>query len=137
MNEIIVVAAAFVQETSQGKRLALFRRGPGQSGAGMWEFPGGKLEPCETHQEALAREIFEELGLEVQVQSLVGDHRELVGGRMLHLFVYHVLAKHLNWTLTDHDEGVWVLASEWGGLNVAPHDIPLVEKIFSCGTMDS
>lgn len=63
----IVVLAAIVED-DRG-RLLVTRRLQGTHLAGLWEFPGGKCEPGETHEACLARELAEELG----VQSVVGD----------------------------------------------------------------
>lgn len=62
-----VVAAVI----TDGKRVMLTRRLPGGHHGGMWEFPGGKVEKGETHREALARELLEELGVEACVTDLV------------------------------------------------------------------
>ena len=59
---VIDVAAALVV---RGGRLLLTRRPPGKHLAGYWEFPGGKLAPGESWEEALVRELMEEVGLEV------------------------------------------------------------------------
>jgi 8-oxo-dGTP diphosphatase len=58
----VVWCAALALDDGEG-RLLLAQRPPGKSFAGMWEFPGGKIEPGETPEEALRREIHEELGL--------------------------------------------------------------------------
>ena len=59
---LVVVCAALVDEAG---RVLLARRPAGKPMAGLWEFPGGKLHPGETPEAALARELEEELGIEV------------------------------------------------------------------------
>lgn len=64
----LVVAA--VVEGAAG-RVLVSRRPPGSSMAGLWEFPGGGVEPGETAEAALARELMEELGVEIAVETPV------------------------------------------------------------------
>jgi len=64
--ELIVVVAGVMAGDRAGEVYA-FRRAPGEREAGRWEFPGGKLEPGEGPEAALARELHEELGLKVTV----------------------------------------------------------------------
>src|SRR5579875_4157433 len=83
----MVVAAALAD--TQG-RVLLQQRAPGRSMAGLWEFPGGKVEPGERPEAALARELHEELGIEVDEARLVpaafasADN----GGRHMLLLLY-------------------------------------------------
>lgn len=63
-----VVLAGVIE---RGRRILLAQRGPDGSHAGLWEFPGGKREPGENDREGLAREIREELGIEVAVGRLL------------------------------------------------------------------
>ncbi len=65
---MIVVAAALVDSD---RRVLLQKRAPGRSMAGLWEFPGGKVEPGEVPEAALARELNEELGIRVAEKALV------------------------------------------------------------------
>lgn len=65
---MIVVAVALVDAD---RRILLQQRPPGRSMAGLWEFPGGKVEPGESPEAALARELHEELGIDVEEQALV------------------------------------------------------------------
>lgn len=67
-NPTVTVAAAVVIE---GGRVLLTRRPGGTHLAGHWEFPGGKLEPDESPEEALARELREEIGVEVEVGEVL------------------------------------------------------------------
>lgn len=73
-------------------RILLARRAPGRELAGLWEFPGGKVDPGETPEAALARELHEELGIEVEVGAplMVVPHR--TPSRRLHLDVRHIRA---------------------------------------------
>ena len=64
---LLVVAAALVNEEGS---LLLSRRPPGKMMAGMWEFPGGKVEAGETPEEALCRELFEEITIAVKEEDL-------------------------------------------------------------------
>jgi 8-oxo-dGTP diphosphatase len=67
MPAIMVAAAALVDAAG---RVLVAQRPPGKSLAGLWEFPGGKLEPGETPAHALVRELDEELGIAVAVADL-------------------------------------------------------------------
>lgn len=73
-------------------RILLARRAPGRELAGLWEFPGGKVDPGETPEAALARELDEELGIEVEVGAplMVVPHR--TPSRRLQLDVRHIRA---------------------------------------------
>jgi 8-oxo-dGTP diphosphatase len=64
---VLVVAVALIDAE---KRVLIAQRPPGKAMAGLWEFPGGKVEPGETPEAALIRELEEELGISVQPASL-------------------------------------------------------------------
>ena len=67
MKTLLVVAVALID--TEG-RVLLAQRPPGKSLAGLWEFPGGKVEPGETPEAALIRELHEELGIETKSSCL-------------------------------------------------------------------
>ena len=67
MNLLLVVACALVD---QDNRILIAQRPPGKNLAGLWEFPGGKLDAGERPEEALIRELAEELSIEVKAPCL-------------------------------------------------------------------
>ncbi|PWW05844.1 mutator protein MutT [Mangrovibacter plantisponsor] len=79
MNRVEVVAAIIV---NNGK-LLLAQRPPQGDQAGLWEFPGGKIEPGETQPQALQRELHEELGINAQPESYVTSNSHPVNGRLI------------------------------------------------------
>jgi 8-oxo-dGTP diphosphatase len=126
MAGLEVVAAVMVRD---GRVLAC-RRAAHKPGAGTWEFPGGKVEPGERPPEALAREIREELGIDVTVGALVDRSEVPVGDRVIDLACY--LADPvgpLPITSTDHDELRWVPVAELGTLAWSAPDLPAVRRL--------
>jgi len=84
----IGVTAAVIE---RGDRILICQRKRGSRHALKWEFPGGKIEPGETPQEALTRELREELGIEAVIGEEMADyHVHYPGGRPIHLRFYRV-----------------------------------------------
>lgn len=124
MLKIIDVVAAIIER--DGKILLAQRPEQGDQ-AGLWEFAGGKVEPGETQQQALVRELREELGIEATPGGYVASHQREVSGRIINLHAWHVPA--FTGTLTRHHHTALVWCSPDDALNwpLAPADIPLLE----------
>ncbi|ATG53195.1 hypothetical protein CFK38_09890 [Brachybacterium vulturis] len=123
-----VVGAVLVD----GDRVLAARRAPEKHAAGLWEFPGGKIEPGESPQQALSRELGEELGTEVEVGWLIGRGEGRAGDRALHLDCYWVrLTGPAPTVSTDHDLLDWVARRELAGRAWAGPDVPIVERIVA------
>ena len=70
----LVVGAAIVDSLACPTRLLAAQRSYPESLAGFWEFPGGKVEPSERPEQALVREIQEELNLDIKAGALIGEY---------------------------------------------------------------
>lgn len=120
-----VVAAALVDGAG---RVLLQRRAPGRAMAGLWEFPGGKVEADELPEAALVRELSEELGIEVDPAALSPAcfASAAVGDRHMILLLY--LCREWRGTPQPLDASAlqWILPAGMAGLAMPPADIPLI-----------
>jgi 8-oxo-dGTP diphosphatase len=120
-----VVGAAVLRD---GRVLASRRTEPPRL-AGLWEFPGGKVEPGEDDVSALVRELREELRVEVEVGERLGDDLPIGATAVLRVYVCRLLAGEP--ALVDHDEHRWLGADDLLDVPWIPVDLPLVEQLRS------
>lgn len=109
-------------------RLLVQQRPEGKSMAGLWEFPGGKLEPGETPEAALVRELGEELAIDVETACLAPAcfASDALGDRHLLLLLY-VCRKWRGTPQAIHASALrWVRPVELHGLAMPPADKPLI-----------
>lgn len=112
-----------------GKVMAC-RRSLNRASGGLWEFPGGKVEPGETDASALVRELREELSIVgADIGVLLDRSTTLVGELAVDLACYRVEFDGEPTLGPDHDALVWVPAAEIGSLNWAAPDLPAVAAI--------
>lgn len=126
---VLVVAALIRQDFDPEKKILVVRRGPAQSGAGFWEFPGGKLEEGETPEEALIREIDEELGLIIRVGGLLGEQDFSYPTKTIRLRVYWAQCSQSQVELREHDALKWCRAEEILIEELSAADRPFVAMI--------
>jgi 8-oxo-dGTP diphosphatase len=134
---INVVGAAVVDSLEAPARLLVARRTAPPQFAGMWEFPGGKVEAGETAEAALHRELAEELGIEVQLGPEL-DSGNTTGWTLNERASMRVWFAELTSgeprPLEDHDELRWVSladSDEALGLPWIPADLPIVRALLS------
>ena len=122
-----VVGAALLRE---GKVLSA-RRARHVSAPGRWEFPGGKVEPGETPQEALRRELREELGLDLAIGEFIGRGIDAHRSRDIVLDVYAVPWKPYRslGRLVDHDEVRWLGPEDLDDVDWAKADRPVLSEL--------
>jgi len=118
------VTAAIIEK--EGAVLIARRKKTDRFG-GVWEFPGGKLEPGETPEEGLRRELMEELSLETDVGAFVGAFPYASPWLDIELLAYRVTIRGGEPVLVDHDEVRWVRAGDLRTFDFAEPDLPLVE----------
>ena len=121
---IQVVGAAIVGENG---RVLCAQRGYGPL-IGKWEFPGGKVEKGETDQQALAREIKEELGIDIIVQDFIEESYTEYKDKNINLRVYK--CKYVSGEIndTEHQSLKWMKNEELETLDWAEADIPIMES---------
>jgi 8-oxo-dGTP diphosphatase len=124
---MIEVAAGVV--TDARGRVLLLQRLPGKHLAGLWEFPGGKLEPGESVRQALARELEEELGIEVltatPLLSLTWDYPT----KTVHLHAFRVTAWRGAAFAREGNPLRWVALAPMDTAVMPPADAPIVSAL--------
>lgn len=124
MKTIEVAAAIIVKDN----KVFATQRGYGEFKDG-WEFPGGKIEPGESAQEALVREIREELDVDIRVGKLLEtveyDYPEF--HLTMHCFICELLSEEI--VLKEHEDARWLKKDELDSVPWLPADITIIEKI--------
>jgi 8-oxo-dGTP diphosphatase len=133
MKKIEVVAAIIHDEK---ERIFATQRGYGDFKDG-WEFPGGKMEPGEMPEEALMREIWEELETRIRVERLVQtvewDYPAF--HLTMHCYLCHVESGHLE--LKEHEAAKWLRKEELESVNWLPADEAVVKRLGEGSIKDS
>ncbi len=122
---VLVAAAALIDADG---RVLLAERPAGKPMAGMWEFPGGKVEPGETPEAALIRELREELGIDVAVSCLAPLTFASHGYAAFHLLMPLYVCRRWqgNPTAREGQRLAWVRPDRLGDYPMPPADEPLV-----------
>ena len=129
MNLTLVVACALVDVDN---RVLLAKRPEGKAMAGLWEFPGGKLEVGERPEEALVRELKEELDIETKVDCLAPLSFASYGYEDFHLLMPLYICRRF-WGQPRGKEGQeikWVRANQLRNFDMPPADEPLIPPLI-------
>ena len=133
MNErkhIVVVAAIIVRDG----RIFATQRGYGDW-KDWWEFPGGKVEPGESPEDALKREIREELATEIEVDELLTtveyDYPKF--HLMMHCYLCTIISGDLS--LLEHEDARWLAIDELDSVKWLPADKDVIEKLSTTFAM--
>jgi 8-oxo-dGTP diphosphatase len=122
---LLVAAAALIDRDN---RVLISKRPEGKSLAGLWEFPGGKVDPGETPEEALRRELKEELDIEVCETCLAPFTFASHSYETFHLLMPLFLCRNWEGDVTPREgqEVAWVRANRLASYPMPPADLPLI-----------
>ena len=128
LPQILVVAAALVDADN---RVLLAQRPEGKSMAGLWEFPGGKVELAETPEAALIRELQEELGIDTRESCLAPFTFASHSYETFHLLMPVYIIRTWQGTLTSREGQAlkWVRPTALKDYPMPPADIPLIAML--------
>lgn len=128
MKTIKVVAAIICKDMERKNRIFATARGYGDLKGG-WEFPGGKVEPGETPQQALKREIMEELSTEIKVGELIDtiEYDYPTFHLSMDCFWAEVITGQLE--LKEAEAAKWLTKDQLESVAWLPADITLIDKI--------
>jgi 8-oxo-dGTP diphosphatase len=126
MKNIIKVTAAILEKDG---RIIIAQRKRSDHLSGKWEFPGGKIEPGETPEACLARELKEEFEIDVAVGNHLGSTVYHYHHISIELMVYQASWVGGTITMNDHNAYRWVSVDQLTEFDFAPADIPFVDML--------
>lgn len=124
-KNIHVVGAVIVED----EKILCAQRGEGKTLSLKWEFPGGKIEQGESPQEALRREIEEEMNCQIEIGDQVEHTVYEYDFGIVHLTTFFCRIVQGEPVLTEHVAVKWLAPHELNSLDWAPADIPAIEKL--------
>jgi 8-oxo-dGTP diphosphatase len=125
---LLVAAVALIDADG---RVLIAQRPEGKQLAGRWEFPGGKVEPDESPEAALVREIAEELGVEIELTQWLDGAAPIGSTHMLTVALARIVAGDPE--PTEHDRIRWLTAAELDDVDWLEPDRPFLPELQ--GTM--
>ena len=127
MAKVINVVAAVIKN-SEGKVL-IAQRCLKKAQGGLWEFPGGKIEPNETREHAIVREIKEELFIDISADKYLSEKEFVYPEKTINLIA--LACTHLSGEIkpTEHEDIKWVTKEELNNYEFAPADYFIVNNL--------
>lgn len=132
----LVVAAAIVDDLANPRLLLAARRKPPSKYAGLWEFPGGKVEPREEPLTALERELQEELGVEIAIDDEVVNPDAptwpAANGIEIRLWLAQITEGQPR-ADEAHDDMRWLAVGDWSSVDWLEPDLPMLNQLRESG----
>ena len=95
----------------------------------MWEFPGGKVEPGETPQQALKRECEEELSIRIETGAILCENVFEYPDICIRLIAIEATLSEGEPILSEHRDARWIRPEELDGYTFCPADVPITERL--------
>ena len=128
MKKTIKVVGAVIENEENEILCAL--RSPSMSMPNLWEFPGGKVENGENLEEAIEREIKEELNCIIEFSSVFNDNTHEYDNIIVNLVTVKCKIISCNPTANEHSKLIWLKIQNLPSLRWAPADIPAMEQLL-------
>ena len=125
MKTLEVVAALI----HSGEKFLICQRPADKARGLLWEFAGGKVEPGETHEQALIRECREELAIEIAVESVFMEVQHEYPDVCVRLTVFNARIVAGTPQKIEHNDLLWISPAESAGYPFCPADVAIVQKI--------
>ncbi|GIO15195.1 NUDIX hydrolase [Cohnella xylanilytica] len=126
MKRIDVAAAIVADEEG---RVLIARRREGKAQAGRWEFPGGKIEPGETPEACIVRELKEEMDIDVRPGERFGEYEHDYGDVRIRLIAHLAAYEGGAIRLADHDRHEWARPADLLRYPLAPADVGFAKRL--------
>lgn len=124
---MINVVAAIIRNSHDEVLIA--QRSQTKSQGGLWEFPGGKIESGETREQAIVREIKEELDMDIKCLSYFDEKEYEYSDKTIKLIVLNCKMLNDHYQVLEHESVEWVNTKDLDNYTFAPADVYFVEKL--------
>lgn len=115
--------------TNEDGKILITQRNFKKAQGGLWEFPGGKIEPNEKREEAIVRELKEELDIDIQVESYLAEKVFNYPEKDINLIALECKIINGQIKLLEHEDYKWVSKNELDNFEFAPADVFIIKKI--------
>ena len=124
---MINVVAAIIRD--ENNKIFIVQRNLKKAQGGLWEFPGGKIEQGETEEEALVREIKEEMNMDIEVISKFDEHIHEYPEKQIKLIAFNCKKTSESYELLEHEADAWISEEEFDEYEFAPADVYFVDNL--------
>ena len=124
---MIDVVAAIIKNSDN--KILIAQRNLKKSQGGLWEFPGGKIEPNETKEAAIIREIKEELNMDITCDSYFDEKVYEYPDKTIKLIALNCSMLGTSYEVLEHEQIKWISINEFNDYQFAPADIYFINKL--------
>lgn len=124
---MINVVAGIIR--NKDNKILIAQRNMKKTQGGLWEFPGGKIENNETMEEAIVREIKEELDMDIAFESYFDEKKYIYPEKEINLIALNCKFIGEKYNVLEHEKAEWITVEELDNFEFAPADIYFVNKL--------